>query len=120
MFDHLITNSGSNVTNSGILVSDVSDHLPIFASIKLSNSKTNHFQNTFRRSFSDKKEEKFIECLKKNLEIIDFTESANSCFEKFLLAFKNTIDEICPLRKVSRKQTQLLLKPWIENDIYQK
>ena len=85
--------------------------------MNLSNSKTNPFQNTFRRSFSDKKEEKFIECLKKNLEIIDFTESANSCFEKFLLAFKNTINEICPLRKVSRKQAQLLLKPWMSPEI---
>ena len=51
--DYIITNSTSNITNSGILVSDVSDHLPIFASIKLSASRSNPFQNTYRRSFSD-------------------------------------------------------------------
>ena len=57
--DHIITNTGSNCSNTGILVSDVSDHLPIFASLKLTNSKTNRFQNTFRRSFSDDKKDKF-------------------------------------------------------------
>ena len=46
--DHIITNSGSNISNAGIIISDVSDHLPIFTSMKISNSKSNPYRETYR------------------------------------------------------------------------
>ena len=36
--DHLITNCSSNFTKTGILLTDVSDHLSIFSLMSLSNS----------------------------------------------------------------------------------
>ena len=115
--DHLITNSSETFSNVGILISDVSDHLPLFASMKLKNSKSNSFKNTYRRSFSDKKKEKFVKCLENHLENFDFSLDSNSLMDNFLLAMNNTINEVCPLKKVSRKQAQLLLNPWMTEEI---
>ena len=115
--DHLITNSSETFSNVGILISDVTDHLPLFASMKLKNSKSNSFKNTYRRSFSDKKKEKFVKCLENHLENFDFSLDSNSLMDNFLLVMNNTINEVCPLKKVSRKQAQLLLNPWMTEEI---
>ena len=88
--DHLITNSGSSVSNAGILISDVSDHLPIFASIKLSKSNTNPLKNTFRRFFPDTKKDKFIKCLEENLKDIDFSLSPNRLMDNKYSALNET------------------------------
>ena len=95
----------------------MSDHLPIFASINLSNSKSNPFKNTFRRSFSDSKREPFIQCLKEHLKKLDLSLDPNTLLDEFLRCMKTTIDEICPLKKVSRKQAQQLLRPWMTKEI---
>ena len=115
--DHLITNSTSSFSNVGILVADVSDHLPIFASMKLSKSNTNTLQNTFRRSFLDSKESEFVKCLENNLKNIDFNLNPNKLMDSVLLATKHTIDSIFPLKKVSRKQSKLILNPWMSKEI---
>ena len=44
--DHIITNSGSAFTKSGILIAEVSDHLPIFGILSLSKPCSNPFKNT--------------------------------------------------------------------------
>ena len=61
--DHLITNSKPSFSNAGILLTDVSDHLPISATMTLSNPIKNGLQNTYRRFFSDSKKDKFVKCL---------------------------------------------------------
>ena len=50
--DHLITNSDSDISKSGILIADVSDHLPIFSLMSLSDPCKNPYQNTYKRFFS--------------------------------------------------------------------
>ena len=114
--DHVITNSSSNFSKVGILISDVSDHLPIFASMSLSKTK-NSLQNTYRRSFPDSKEEKFVKCLEENLSDIDFNLNPNQIMDNILLATKNAINQIFPIKKVSRKQAKLIQNPWITNEI---
>ena len=101
--DHLITNGGSSLSKAGILISDVSDHLPVFGSMKLSKTNSNPLKNTYRRSFSDNKKEKFVKCLEENLANVDFSKSSNIIMDSILKATKDTIDKVCPLKKVSRK-----------------
>ena len=96
----------------------MSDHLPIFASMKLSNSKKNVLHNTYRRFFSDSKEDKFVKCLEKNLSDINYDLNPNEVMDNILLSTKNAINEIFPIKKVSRKQAQLIQNPWISNDIF--
>ena len=115
--DHLITNSSSSFSNVGILIADVSDHLPIFASMKLSNSTRNDLQNTYRRFFPDSKKDKFIKCLENNLADINYNLNPNQVMDNILLSTKNAINEIFPLKRVSRKQANLIQNPWITKEI---
>ena len=102
--DHLITNSSSSFSKVGILIADVSDHLPIFASMTLSNSSKNGLQNTYRRTFPDNKEEHFVKCLEKNLSDIDFNLNPNQIMDNILLATKNAINLTFPIKKCRERK----------------
>ena len=71
--DHIITNSSASFFNTGILIADVSDHLPIFGLMKISKPCTNPLKNTFKRLFPIEKKDNFVESLKANIEKIDFS-----------------------------------------------
>ena len=58
--DHLITNSSPCLSKVGILVTDVSDHLPIFGLLSLKKPCINPLKNTFRRCIMDKKKDEFL------------------------------------------------------------
>ena len=58
--DHIITNSSSAFAKSGILIAEVSDHLPIFGIMSLSKPCTNPFKNVYRRYFLPSKKDEFI------------------------------------------------------------
>ena len=113
--DHLITNISPAFTKAGILIADVSDHLPIFGLISLSPC-TNPFRNTFRRFFHENKKDIFLKHLKENLNI-DLNLDPNPLMDKILLALKDAINKTFPLKKVSRKQALKLLNPWMTNEI---
>ena len=84
----------------------------------MSLSKTkNNLQNTYRRSFPDSKEGKFVKCLEENLSDIDFNLNPNQIMDNILLATKNAINQVFPIKKVSRKQAKLIQNPWMTNEI---
>ena len=116
--DHLITNSSSNFNKTGILVADVSDHLPIFGLMSLSKPCKNPYKNTYRRFFHESKKDKFLESLKSNLDKEDFSQDdPNSYMDKLLLCIKDAINATFPLKRVSRKQAKKLRNPWMTKEI---
>ena len=115
--DHLITNSGSSFTKTGILLADVSDHLPIFSLMTLSKPSTNPFKNTFRRSFCENKKEKFLDCLNDRLRNANLNIDPNSLMNKLLLLIKDAINATFPFKRVSNKQARMILNPWMTKDI---
>ena len=114
--DHLITNNSSAFTKTGILIADVSDHLPIFGLMSLSPC-INPYRNTYRRFFHESKKDEFITFLNENLTNTNLNIDPNSLMDKILLLIKDAINKTFPLKKVSRKQAQMLLNPWMTNEI---
>ena len=115
--DHLITISCSSFIKTGILIADVSDHLPIFATMSLKNAKRNALKNTYKRFFPDRKKDLFIECIKTKLSNIDFDLDPNQIMDNVLYETNKAINEIFPIRKVSRKQAELIQSPWLSPGI---
>ena len=113
--DHLITNSSPAFSKAGILIADISDHLPIFGLMSLS-SCTNPFKNTYRRFFHESKKDEFLKHLKENLNI-NTNIDPNPLMDKILLALKDAINKTFPLRRVSRKQALKLQNPWMTDEI---
>ena len=58
--DHLITNNSSCFSKVGILVTDVSDHLPIFGYMSLNKPCSNPLKNVYRRHIHDKKKDQYL------------------------------------------------------------
>ena len=116
--DHLITNSGSDFTKTGILIADVSDHLPIFGLMSLSKPCKNPYQNTYRRFFHESKKDLYLKQLKENLNETDLDKlDPNSLMDRVLLCIKDAIHSTFPLRKVSRKEAKKIQNPWMTKDI---
>ena len=96
----------------------MSDHLPIFGIMKLSKPNRNlDLQNSYKRFFTERNKDKFVHCLGENLVNIDYNLDPNSIMDDVLLATKKAIDTVFPLKKVSRKQSKLMINPWMTNDI---
>ena len=109
--DHLITNCGNSFCKTGIIIADVSDHLPIFGLMKISKPCNNTLKNSFKRLFPVEKKDNFVKALKANLDKVDLNSlDPNYLMDKILLATKDAIDQNFPYKKVTRKEAKLILK----------
>ena len=109
---YLNTSSSSAFSKVGILIAEVSDHLPIFGIMSLSKRK-NPFKNTYRRSFHESKKVEFVSRLKSNLDSCDLNVGPNLLTDKILLSLKDAIEQTFPMRKVSNKQANKIENPWM-------
>ena len=97
--DHIITNSSSAFTKAGILIAEVSDHLPIFGIMTLS-KHTNPFKNTFRRSYPESKKDDFCARLKENIESSDLNLGPN-----LLLTKSSVVNQGCRRTNISLEKS---------------
>ena len=79
--DHIITNNSSAFTKAGILIAEVSDHLPIFGIMSLSKC-TNPFKNTYRRCYPESKKDDYVARLKQNVDSSNFNVEPNLHLDK--------------------------------------
>ena len=66
--DHMITNSSSNFSKVGILISDIADHLPVFGCMTLAKPCIKKNQKLFKRHFTENKKDAFLKCLEDKLK----------------------------------------------------
>ena len=105
LIDNIFTNDIENNTLSGLLINDISDHLPVFT-VYDGNYKINKpvKNNEYRRVRS---EESMI-AFKNELQAHNWNEiyekiDINSAYEEFLRIFKTLYNKNCPIRKYTRK-----------------
>ena len=120
VIDHILTNVTQYSITPGVIRYDLTDQYPIFvkACNFCNNSRTRHAVKTYR-TFKHFNPESFIEDLHpkleyffENLEEVN-AENLNAVFDQFYSLITETINHHAPLRKLSRKQKRLSMKPWI-------
>ena len=118
LIDNIITNSIDADSVNGLLLTDISDHLPIFSIwFETDNSDFNHDKSVcFYRDKSESKVNKF----KDKIARYDWTEinsqnNPTQAYTKFIDEFSRTFNECLPLKKKTRKNR--IRKPWISNGI---
>ena len=122
LLNHIYCNRYTNNVISGSVTYDISDHNPVFVlsptnKMLQNNSPRCEIQN---RNFSKFSEAKFLDCLKNNLDNSDFSRNfsdPNTEFFKFLNIFLNCLDTHVPIQKLSRRNTNFFLKPWLTKSI---
>ena len=113
--DHILTNSFIDTTfKTGIIKSDVLDHLPIFLFIHSEKvSVENEIVYIYKRIINDETIEAFTQNLYENsLNDIEGIRNANNAYSIFLEKFRTMYDKHFPYKKIKLK-TKHLKSPWI-------
>ena len=113
LIDHIYSNIITKSVRSGILTFDISDHLPVFCTVKF----TSKFDNSFRlrRNVKTFNAEEFADDLNSavvNLASNNLTASSryftsppiDECFTSFLNKFSEILNKHAPLQKTFQKE----------------
>ncbi len=114
LIDNIFTNDIINSTISGLLVSDISDHLPVFM-VYDSNYKCT--QPAKKAEYRRVRTEESINAFKnglmsQNWDILYNENNINCAYEEFLKIFKRLYNKHCPV-KISNRKLKYIDHPWI-------
>ena len=113
LIDHIYTNDIKHRINSGILVSDISDHFPVFAKISKMKSPSNQVDNYYVRDMKKFDHKNFLVQLDNQLSLVRnsfCTKSVNEQFDQIVSTLSEVADIHAPLRKATRKKKTIKTK----------
>ena len=116
LIDNIFTNS-LELTNSGIIISDISDHFPVYVFAPIT-MPTVSSSPALTRIFSDNN----ISKLKESLVQTDWSQvynkdNANEAFNVFINLFMNLFNTHFPLQSSRTKYKKVPRSPWITNSL---
>ena len=119
LFDHIYTNNIKIPVQPGIVLSDLSDHLPTFVMIKTSCLKQKHSSITLRHNYKNLDRSTFLQEIKDALDMLPVN-NENPCqvVDDIQSIFNNTMQKHTPPQPLSRNRRKLLNKPWITQALY--
>ena len=114
LIDNIFINSPNENSKRGILISDLSDHLPIFY-ITMDKLDTKHDPIEQNIRIINKKTLKKLkdELAKTNWEHITNLENPQEAYDNFMEQFKEIYDTHLPTKKVTLNKINHKKKPWI-------
>ena len=116
LLDHAYTSLLKNILLRGVLVTDISDHYPIFSLISNAGKNYKTEKHTTIRNFTAFSKDEFNKTLQEALnENVVSTMSINEQTKIFLNTFSNTVNKLAPFRKMTQKR--LKKKPWLTRGI---
>ena len=113
LIDNIFTNMYP-VPEAGIVVSDITDHFPIFTHFKI-NSKRSQSEIVYKRNFNNENFELLID----NLNNVDWSDlytmtDVDKTFNEFMTRITFLLNQCIPLRKInSRNKKRIPKSPWI-------
>ena len=124
LIDNIFFNSLEYHSKSGNLLIEISDHLMQFMIVDgFIKEKFVPESNLYKRDFSNFNEREFVETIHNmnwveicNLNKFDPNFSCSNFFNNIIYS----LDEFAPFKKVTRKEYELMLKPWITKEILEK
>ena len=123
LLDHIYTNDCKYDLTPGILVSDTSDHFPVFLQV---NMQHHNNDNEIQKCHDMKKfdESHFLNDLENKMKDVseqvnndDENYDINSAFNSFAKTVKNTVDLHAPIRNRTRNEKRKLGKTWLTKGI---
>ena len=124
LIDNIFFDSLEYQSKSGNLLIEISDHLIQFMILEgFVKNKIVPEMNLYKRDFSNFNEREFVETINSMnwVEICDLNRhDPNFSCNNFFNTITYYLDEFAPFKKVSRKEYELMLKPWITKEILDK
>ena len=110
----LISNRLQEAYKSGIILNDISDHLPSICLLREVKPGRRESKLIYSRDLSKKNLEKMNEKLKESLAVMTFNDSNLGVnFEAFHQTVSNVLDEIAPEKIIKISAKQYLHEPWM-------
>ena len=115
LIDHIYTNVPQKITKEGLCLADITDHLPVFCTVR--NRLPVHHETKNFRDFSHFDQHLFLS----DLEDIDFNqivgEDVNESMNNVISVLQSLSDKHAPVKKLSSKTMKQSAKPWLSNAI---
>ena len=115
LIDHIYTNVPQKITKAGICLADITDHLPVYCTIR--NRPPLCQETKYFRDFSHFDKDLFLN----DLENIDFSqlinEDVNESINNVISALQTLSDKHAPVKKLSSKKIKQSAKPWLSDSI---
>ena len=113
LIDNAFVNSTNLVLKSGILLADISDHLPVFLLCKSNGREKSNEQMGYVRDMSQLNLDKFRDAITAHSwESVFRVTSCDNAYEVFLNEFNSIYNSCFPLKKKQQKNRKIS-KPWI-------
>ena len=118
LIDNIFINDIEARSNGGNITSSISDHFPQFCTLNI--FEKIHKRNNVRygRSFKNFNQNEF-ETELKNIKWgpLFYNKNCDENFTTFFHTIEHLLDEMAPVRRLTRKEIDLLSRPWITNGI---
>ena len=112
LLDRAYTSLLKNILISGVLVTDISDHYPIFSLVSNAGKNYTTEKHMTAQGFTAFSKDEFNKALQEALnENVVSAMSINEQTKIFLNTFSNTVDKLAPFRKMTQKEKRLKRKP---------
>ena len=115
LIDHIYTNVPQKITKAGVCLADITDHLPVYYTIR--NRLPLCQETKYFRDFSHFDKDLFLN----DLENIDFSqlinEDANESINNVISALQTLSDKHAPVKKLSSKKMKQSAKSWLSDSI---
>ena len=119
LLHHIYTNNIKMPVQPGIILSDLSDHLPTFVMIKSTCLKQKNSSITLRHDCKNLDRSSFLQEIKDALDLLPVN-NENQCqvVDNIHSIFSDTMQKHTPLQPLSRNRRKLLNKPRITQALY--
>ena len=118
ILDHFYTNDETNVTNIGLLLSDIKDHLLTFVVIQSSLTQKVIKNDLLIRDYRNADAVEFNRLIEEfNPYLNSNTLSIDEKFQKLQEHIIHCIEKLIPLRKLTKREISFKQKPWISKGI---
>ena len=111
LIDHLYTNNLKNPYIPGILIADISDHLPIFCLIKCNTPR--HLNSTYIRDMKNFSVANYVENVQKSLQEFQPQTDPDACINELLSIITTVTNQHAPRRLTTRRKNKLKRKLWL-------
>ena len=118
VIDNIFCNNFDHETISGNLLIKISDHLPQFAIVKKP-AKCYQAAKFYKHDYKNFDKDLFMDdfSIQNWINLENGNLDSNEKFNGFLCRVNSCVERHAPIKKMSRKQIKLNLKPWITNQI---
>lgn len=114
LIDNIFLNDFFDRSRSGLLISDISDHLPIFSIHSINDVSLNYNQDPIAiQSKNPENSVRFLATLEEtNWSSLEGYDDPNNAYNSFLMKYSETYNACFPLKKLAGKRKRIN-KPWL-------